>query len=118
MNQTAQVECAHPGLHVVKDRKSNRQEETLLEGVDVRLQELGNLITDLGDAAYPSLAARSNGMRETWEELAVKEATLRWIVRVAKHSDGRVRERLLLDVEKALDDLEHTADSIVHRECT
>jgi hypothetical protein len=113
MNQTAEMERPKIGLHVVRKDENAREQRLLERSIDARLLELEAVVADLVDAAVPLFRAEKNGIRETWEELAVKEATLRWIVRVAKHSEGRVRERLLLDVENALEDLERTADGIV-----
>jgi hypothetical protein len=117
MSETLQMERPKIGLHVIKNEKDQRQRQRE-KSIELRLGDLGTVVADLVDVAHPLFGVETTSIRETWEELAVKEATLRWIVRVAKHSEGRIRERLLLDVEKALDGLERTVDSVAHAGCT
>ena len=50
--------------------------------------------------------------RELLQELIVKEAALRWIVRVAILSNENVRARLWADIDKALDDLDLIVDLV------
>jgi hypothetical protein len=86
------------------------------ENIDVRLRNLGNAINELLDAPYPSLLRERRFIREALEELTVKEATLRWIVRVARSTTGAVQQRLWSDIDSALTDLEKIADSIIEPE--
>jgi hypothetical protein len=58
------------------------------------------------------LLAEKPFAREALQELIVKEAALRWIVRVATLSSGEVRTRLWADIDKALDDLELIIDLV------
>ena len=46
------------------------------------------------------------------QELVVKEAALRWMVRVAALSNENVRARLWGDIDKALDDLDLIVDVV------
>lgn len=82
--------------------------------IERRMQRLGNLIKGLIDAPYPGLLSDREDIREALEELVVKETTLRWIVRIAKGTEGAVRERLWSDIIKAVADLEAVADSVRH----
>src|ERR1700757_4418291 len=50
--------------------------------------------------------------RELLQELVVKEAALRWMVRVAALSNENVRARLWADIDKALDDLDLIVDLV------
>jgi hypothetical protein len=80
------------------------------EGItETRLSDLTTLIADLTDSGYGMLLAQDPSTREVINELCVKEAALRWIIRVAKHSAGTVREKLWFDVEEAVSGLENTA---------
>ena len=65
------------------------------------------------EAPYPSLLQDRDCIREALEELTAKHTTLLWTARVAKCTAGAVRERLWLDIEKALASMEKVADSLV-----
>jgi hypothetical protein len=79
--------------------------------IEVRLRELGNVINDLMDAPYPGLLRDRGRIREALEELTVKEATLRWSIRIARTTEGEVQRRLLSDIDRALTELERIAES-------
>ena len=49
---------------------------------------------------------------ELLQELVVKEAALRWMVRVAALSNENVRARLWADIDKALDNLDLIIDLV------
>jgi hypothetical protein len=80
--------------------------------VEARLQALTDFVESIDNADYSALLPERSATREAVEELSVKESALRWIVRVARHSEGFVRERLWRDIEKALADLETLAGSV------
>lgn len=80
--------------------------------IEARLCGLGNAINDMVDAPYPGLLRERGHIREALEELIVKEATLRWIIRVARTTEGEVQQRLWSDIDKALTSLEKVAESI------
>ena len=84
--------------------------------IEVRLRELGTTINDLMDAPYPGLLRERVRIREALEELTVKETTLRWIIRVARSTEGAVQWRLWSDIDKALNDLEKIAESLAEPE--
>lgn len=84
------------------------------EDIESRLRNLGHLVDGLCDATYLTLLTERTHVREALEELLVKEAAMRWIVRVARHSNGPIREALWSDIEKSLTDLEKTAESVIH----
>jgi hypothetical protein len=81
--------------------------------IETRLQDLTALVADLTDSGYGVLLSQARSTREAFEELRVKEAALRWIVRVARHSDGAVREKLWSEVEGAVAGLERTAELLL-----
>jgi hypothetical protein len=84
--------------------------------IEVRLRDLGNRINDLMDAPYPGLLRERGRIREALEELTLKEATLRWIIRIARMMEGEVQRRLWSDIDKALTNLERIAESIAQPE--
>jgi hypothetical protein len=81
---------------------------------ETRLQYLTNLVESFRREPFSLFLTENNPVREPLEELVVKEVTLRWIVRVAKHSQGPIRERLWVDIDKALTELEMTAEEVMY----
>jgi hypothetical protein len=86
------------------------------KAIEKRLRELTALVADLTDSGYGFLLAEEAATQDAFNELRVKEAALRWIVRVAKHSSGAVREKLWSDIEGAVSSLEKTAELLLHSE--
>ena len=82
------------------------------DAIEVRLAELKRSVDDFSQSALSLLLTEKKSVREAIEELAVKVSALEWIVRVARHSTGRVQSRLWVDIDAALTDLEHTAESV------
>ena len=81
--------------------------------IEMRLRDLTALVGDLSESGYGVLLAEDKSTQEAFNELRVKVAALRWIIRVAKHVTGAVREKLWTDVEEALSGLEKTADLLL-----
>jgi hypothetical protein len=94
------------------------QEEEFEKDIEPRLRRLGRLVRDLAGSAYPLLVTETARIREGLGELVVKEEAIRWILRIAKDSDGPVRRKLLAHVADTLSDLEKTAESLLYAECT
>jgi hypothetical protein len=91
-----------------------RNHQLAAEGrIEARLRDLGNEIQELVEAPYPGLLQDRGYVREALEELTSKHTTLLWTARVAKCTEGFVRERLWRDIEKALSGLERIAGSLV-----
>jgi len=84
------------------------------QSIESRLRDLTAFVADLTDSGYGALLAEDSATRDAFDELRVKEIVLRWIVRVAKHSNGAVREKLWADIEDAVTGLEKTADLLLH----
>lgn len=101
----------------VYESTRHRERRKFENQIESRLADLGKLIAALMDSPYFSLLRERDSIREALDELVVKEVVLRWIVRIAKHSDGTVREALWIDVEAALADLEKNAERFVDAEC-
>ena len=85
---------------------------------ELRMQRLGRLVKDLAGSAYPLLVTETARIRQGLGELVVKEEAMRWILRMAKDSEGPVRRKLLAHVADALSNLERIAESLLYAECT
>ena len=70
--------------------------------IKARLQTITGFVEGLTTSTVNLLLAEKPSAREALQELVVKEAALRWIVRVATLSNGDVRARLWADIDKAL----------------
>jgi hypothetical protein len=91
-----------------------RSHQLASEGkIEARLHELGSEIQEMVEAPYPGLLQDRDYVREALEELTSKHTTLLWTARVAKCTEGFVRERLWWDIDKALTSLEKIAGSLV-----
>jgi hypothetical protein len=82
--------------------------------IKARLQELTDFVDGFTNSTLNLVRLEKPSVREAMEELAVKEVALRWIVRVATLSTGTIRDRLWVDIDKALSDLEVIAESLKH----
>lgn len=88
------------------------EERSLAEDlIKARMWRLTRLVEEFANSTINVLEVENSMLRELLEELVVKEAALRWIVRTASHSDGEVRERLWTDIDSALTELENTAET-------
>lgn len=113
MNQTIHIEHPAGVSHPLRPQPVGSR-QVLTEGrIESRLHRLGSEIQELVDAPYPGLLQDRGCVREALEELTTKHTTLLWIARVAKCTEGSVRERLWMDIEKALASLEKVAASLV-----
>lgn len=74
--------------------------------IKARLRAITSFVEGLNTSTVNLLLAEKPFAREALQELVVKEAALRWFVRVAIMSNDKVRTRLWADIEKALEDLE------------
>jgi hypothetical protein len=77
--------------------------------IKARLQELTDFVENFTSSTVNLLLVEKVSAREILEELVVKEAALRWIARVATQSSEPVRERLWVDIDNALTELERIA---------
>ena len=80
--------------------------------IKARLQTITSFVEGLNTSTVDLLLAEKPFARELLQELIVKEAALRWIVRVAILSNENVRARLWADIDKALDDLDLIVDLV------
>ena len=85
--------------------------------VESRANNLSRLVNRLAESPFPTLRSDAHSMDEELEALLVKEARLRWLVRVARYSEGANREALWLEAEKVLVELEKTAEAVLYAEC-
>ena len=80
--------------------------------IKARLQTITSFVEGLNTSTVDLLLAEKPFARELLQELVVKEAALRWIVRVAILSNENVRARLWADIDKALDNLDLIIDLV------
>jgi hypothetical protein len=80
--------------------------------IKARLQTITSFVESLNTSTVDLLLAERPFARELLQELIVKEAALRWIVRVAILSNESVRARLWADIDKALDNLDLIVDLV------
>jgi hypothetical protein len=90
-----------------------QREQALEQRIESRLHHLGDEIQEMVDAPYPGLLRDRDYVREALDELTSKHTTLLWTARVAKCTEGSVRERLWWDIDRALAGLEKIAGSLV-----
>lgn len=93
-----------PHTHQIKELESS---------IETRLEELTDVVDGFGDAAFNLFLTEKSSVREVIEELVVKVSALDWIVRIARRSSGAVRQGLWADIERALVDLEKTANFVI-----
>jgi hypothetical protein len=96
-----------PRAQAVRSRESFAERR-----IESRLHQLADDIRDLGAAPYPALLLDRADIRKAIEELGAKHTTLLWVARVAKCTEGGVRERLWANIDRALISLEKVADSL------
>ena len=80
--------------------------------IKARLQTITSFVEGLNTSTVDLLLAEKPFSRELLQELVVKEAALRWIVRVAILSNENVRARLWADIDNALDNLDLIIDLV------
>jgi hypothetical protein len=80
--------------------------------IKARLQTITSFVEGLNTSTVDLLLAEKPFSCELLQELVVKEAALRWIVRVAILSNENVRARLWADIDKALDNLDLIIDLV------
>jgi hypothetical protein len=96
----------HAQIHSAGSRR-----ETIIES---RLTKLGDRLAQRSDAPFfklmhdaESTEAATDSIRDASERLAAEADALSWVLRIAKHSEGPVRARLWLDIDRALNALEN-----------
>ena len=100
-------------------KEAGRSEERRLfeNRVESRSNDVTRQVNALAEAVFPGLWRDGDPIDGELNALLVKEARLRWLVRVAKYSEGANREALWLEAEKVLVELENSADALSHFEC-
>jgi DNA mismatch repair ATPase MutS len=100
------IEASERFSNSIHDQTTNENQ------IKARLQAITSFVEGLNTSTLNLLLAEKPFAREALQELVVKEAALRWFVRVAAVSNKKVRARLWTDIEKALDDLEFIMDLV------
>jgi hypothetical protein len=78
--------------------------------VESRLEGLKSAVEDFRDASWTAWSGAGNQVREAADALCLKEESLLWKLRVAKHSNGFAQSVLLDDIISSIADLEETVD--------
>jgi hypothetical protein len=97
-------------------KEADQIDEQLEKHIESRSKDLENQVTALAESPFPTLLSDASSEQDL-EALLVKEARLRWLVRVAKYSEGRNREALWHEAQRALVHLENTADAVLYAKC-
>jgi DNA mismatch repair ATPase MutS len=100
------IETSERFSNSIHDQTTNENQ------IKARLQAITSFVEGLNTSTLNLLLAEKPFAREALQELVVKEAALRWCVRVAAVSNNKVCARLWTDIEKALDDLEFIMDLV------
>jgi hypothetical protein len=93
-------------------KEAQRIDEQLEKHIESRSKDLENQVIALAESPFPRLRSEADLIEEDLEALLVKEARLRWLVRVAKYSEGANREAMWHEAEKALAHLEKTTEAV------
>ena len=99
-------------------KEAGRSEERrLLENrIESRSKDVTRQVNALAESIFPGLWKDGDPIDKELNALLVMEARLRWLVRVAKYSEGANREALWLETEKVLVHLERAAEALSHFE--
>jgi hypothetical protein len=99
-------------------KEAGRSEERrLLENrIESRARDVTRQVNALAQSVFPGLWKDGDPIDGELNALLVTEARLRWLVRVAKYSEGANREALWLEVVKVLVQLERAAQALSHFE--
>lgn len=85
--------------------------------IEARANNLGKLVAILAESRFPGLRKYGDLRADELEDLLLKEARLRWVIRVAKYSQPANSEALWLEAEKELREIEKAAEAMLHAEC-
>ncbi|HKW88974.1 MAG TPA: hypothetical protein VJN21_09475 [Candidatus Acidoferrales bacterium] len=96
--------------------KRPQERQQFEDRIERRLKDLDKLFAGSVDAPYLGVLREEDSIREALDELAAKEATLRWFLRTAKHSQGAVRCKLWLQIARALNEFEKIGKGIMDPE--
>jgi hypothetical protein len=97
---------------IIRSSDSIHEPAIYEDQIKARLQTITTFVEGLNTSTVDLLLAEKPFARELLKELVVKEAALRWIVRVATLSNENVRARLWADIDKALDHLDLIIDLV------
>lgn len=109
--QSIQVKSARRNFQVI-ERDRTEERRAYEESIEARHQDLTDAVERFVESLPAALLAEQSPTRELLEELVVKQSTLQWIVRVAKHSEGAIRQSLWSDIEQSLAGHEETAERL------
>jgi len=116
MNKRSYLTNPAGGLRTGKTEHVDEQQK-FENRVESSSQSLSKLVTGLAESTLLSLRSHGTSIDEELEALLVKEARLRWLVRVARYSEGVNREVLWLEADKLLVELAKTAEAMLYAKC-
>jgi hypothetical protein len=106
------------GAHLWARKAERTGEHQQFENrIESRSKDVTRQLNALAEAVFPGLWRDGDPIDRELNALLVKEARLRWLLRVAKYSEGANREALWLEAEKVLVELENSADALLHFDC-
>jgi len=85
--------------------------------IETRAKEISERIAALDNSAIPSLWGDAETSVQILERLEAQEARLRWLVRVAKYSEGANRTALWLEAGRVLAHLEGFLSMLARARC-
>ncbi|MGH9714547.1 MAG: hypothetical protein ACRD5M_14730 [Candidatus Acidiferrales bacterium] len=104
-------------LPVSRTKRIDEAQKRFEKHIESRSTEIAKLVAMLAESRYPGLRKYGDLRGDELEDLLLKEARLRWVVRVAKYSEAANRRALWLEAEKELAQLEKAAEAMLHAEC-
>ena len=116
MNMQTYLTNAGAHLWAKKAERTGGQRE-FENHIESRSNDVARQVNALAESVFPGLWRDGDPIDGELNALLVKEARLRWLVRVAKYSEGANREALWLEAEKVLVELENSADALMHFDC-
>ena len=85
--------------------------------IEYRSNIVSKRVAALAESRFPGLRKFGDSGGDELEDLLVREARLRWLVRVARYSQAPSREPLWREAERALLALERITEAISRRKC-
>lgn len=98
-------------------KRINEERQQFERFIEARANNLGNVVAMLAESRFPGLRKYGDLLGDEIEDLLLKEARLRWVIRVAKYSQAANREELWLEAEREIAVLEKAAEGMLRVEC-
>jgi len=106
-----------PGHQKAEEATRAKEQEEFERRIESRSNALAKLIAGMAKSSSRAFLCDPASFDAEWNQLLIQEARLRWLVRVAKYSEGRNREMLWHTAEELLHKLEQAAEPVSHAKC-